>query len=97
MSYSFAVKAVTKAAAIMAANAKLAEVVQQQPVHAHDMGKAAKIIDIVVGMVEAPKEGESVHIHVSGSLGWRDYSATVAESFNNASIHVSAHVARSQD
>lgn len=95
MSYSFSVTAATKAAAIAAANAKLAEVVQRQPIHAHDMGNVAKIVDIVAGMVETRKKGERVYVSVSGSLGQRGDGP--AESFNSASVNVSAYVMPKQD
>lgn len=71
MSYSFSVTAASKAEAVTAAEAKFAEVVNSQPVHAADKEPTLAAISAFVGILVDPSEGEAVYLSVNGSVGWR--------------------------
>lgn len=74
MSYSFQAKGTTKAEAIAAVAAKLAEVVAQQPVHAADKDQALAAATAFINLL--PDDGEKdVSVSVGGSLGWNDLPA----------------------
>ena len=51
MSYSIGVRAASKAEAIVAVSGKLAEVVQQQPVHEADQAQAIGAAEAFIGLL----------------------------------------------
>jgi len=69
MSYSFSVRAATKAQALAAVTDKFAEVVLAQPVHAGDqqqaLGCATVFIDLLMD------DGQDVLVSMNGSI-WKD-------------------------
>jgi hypothetical protein len=67
MSYSFAIRAATLAAASQAITAKLDDVVAAQPVHARDRGLALETAMNMLGQCAAPEENEEWSISVAGS------------------------------
>jgi hypothetical protein len=69
MSYSFQVTAASKAAAIEAATAEMANVTKTQPVHERDAGPALAATEAFVGQL-ADDDARDVRISVSGALGW---------------------------
>lgn len=70
MSYSFSLKAATKAAALAAAAAKFdAEVLAQQPVHRVDRDAALANAEKHLALVAEPVEGEEVSLSMYGSVG----------------------------
>lgn len=68
MSYSFNVRAATKAQALVDATAKLDEVVKGQPCHALDATPALAAIRAQVALLD-DDESKDVVVGVSGSLG----------------------------
>lgn len=93
MSYSFSIRAATKADAKASVASKMAEVVQNQPTHAHDQPRvcacAAAFIDLL-----ADDESKDIVVSVYGSLGWRgSYGTDPANcSFTSANISVTANL-----
>lgn len=72
MSYSFSVRASSKAEAKDKIAAELDTVVTGQPVHAADRKAAQAAAEAFVDLLVDPVEGQLVNVSVSGSLGWRD-------------------------
>lgn len=91
MSYSFSAKGGTKAEALEAVKAKLAEVVTSQPVHSRDQDQAAATTEAMLGVVVDPAEGEEVNVSVSGSLSWRG-PHDAPEAITSANVQVSVSV-----
>lgn len=75
MSYSFTVRAATKAAAKEAVAAAFEEMVSVQPIHARDkdaaLANAGAVIDLLTD--DDPRE---IAVAVNGYLGWRDILLT---------------------
>jgi len=69
MSYSFSIRAATKAAAIAAAAVKLDEVVAQQPIHKVDRDQALAAVEAFVNILP-DDEAKDVAVIVNGSVGW---------------------------
>lgn len=91
MSYSFSIRAATKAAAIAAAAVKLDEVVAQQPVHKVDRDQALAAVEAFVNILP-DDEARDVSLSVHGSVGWMG-STDGEHSICNASVGVSAGLA----
>lgn len=91
MSYSFNVKAATKAEVLEQAKAKMAEVVQAQPIHARDQEQAIATSETMLGLIADPADGEEVSVYVSGTLGWRGDMAA-PEAIISAGVNVSVSV-----
>ncbi|MDB5848573.1 MAG: hypothetical protein JWP29_2325 [Rhodoferax sp.] len=70
MSYSFTIRAATKAAAKLAVAAKLAEVLAAQPTHAVDMSQAQAAADSFIDVV-VTDESKDVAVAVSGWVSFR--------------------------
>lgn len=70
MSYSFNVRAASKAAAIAAVAAKLDEVAAQQPSHAVDKAQALAAATAFVEVLPEPSDAQDVTVSVNGSVGW---------------------------
>ena len=92
MSYSFNVRAATKALALSAVIAKIDEVVVQQPIHAHDQEAAKAAAETFIGLVRDPGEGEEISVSVNGSVS--SYGDT---GFVSAGVGVSASVLTKTD
>ncbi len=92
MSYSFTVRAATKADALAAIGPKFDEVVSAQPVHAADREVAIATAAAIIGLVEEPAEGQELSVSVHGWLQWT-YGSTDADTppteFTGASVGVS--------
>lgn len=69
MSYSFSVKAATKAEAVQKIAEELAKVVQQQPEHAADTPHARNAAEAFVNTLHDDAD-QDVSVSVSGSLSW---------------------------
>jgi len=89
MSYSFSVRAASKADALVEVAAELDKVVVGQPTHASDRQAAEDAVKAFVAVVRDPGEGEYLGVSVSGSLSWQEDNV-----FTGASVNVSAYVAR---
>lgn len=76
MSYSFSVKAATKAAAKVAVAVELAKVVSGQPNHERDVVQAQVAADMFIDLLIEPTEPKLIFVNMSGSLGW-DYAGAV--------------------
>jgi hypothetical protein len=69
MSYSFNIRAASKAAAKAAVAAKMAEVVQNQPSHAHDQAQTLAAANAFIDLV-ADDDKKDLSVSVNGSVGW---------------------------
>ena len=67
MSYSFSVRAATKAAVLALVAAKMAEVAEQQPVHKHDQAQALQVAETFVSIVP-DDETREVQVTMSGYI-----------------------------
>lgn len=81
MSYSFSIRAASKAEAVTMVAAKMAEVVAAQPVHAEDQGQAIGTAEAFIELLEAD-ETKDVAVSMNGSIwkaetGVRSTSVTV--------------------
>jgi hypothetical protein len=97
MSYSFNIKAISKAAAMAAVASKVDEIVATQPIHARDrpaiLANANSIIDLL-----ADDDTKDVSVSCNGYVTWNGAGTFSPESaaFGGVSIGCSAgHVARS--
>lgn len=70
MSYSFNVRAASKAAAIAAVAAKLDEVEASQPSHGLDKGPALATASAFIHTLADPEENQEISVSVNGALSW---------------------------
>lgn len=90
MSYSFQVRAGTKAEAKQAVVSQFDAIVANQPVHEVDRDAAAAAATAFIDMLGEPQDGATVNVSVNGYLTWReegDYTSanvTVSASLKNA-------------
>jgi hypothetical protein len=89
MSYSFSVKASTKAELPALVKAEFDKVVLAQPSHAADKKAAEDAVAAFVGIVREPAANEHIAVSVSGSLSWQ---TTNAEAFYGSGISVNVFV-----
>jgi chromosome condensin MukBEF complex kleisin-like MukF subunit len=88
MSYSFQVKAPTKASAKEAVAAKFDEIVAQQPIHARDRDAVLANANTVVDLL-ADNDSKDVIVSCNGYVSWP--SGTVEEAqLNAAAVSASA-------
>lgn len=86
MSYSFTVRAATKAEAISAVGDKLAEVVTQQPVHAADVEQAQAAAAAFVGLL-LDDDSKDVCVSMNGYVSYTGPSSFIVASVSvNASL-----------
>jgi hypothetical protein len=92
MSYSFMVRAATASAALVLVSDKLAELVENQPVHQNDAAKHETVAALIVSLLHED-ETMDVSVSVSGWLSWgNDLTQT---KFTGANVAVTAnHVKR---
>lgn len=90
MSYSFSVRAATKAEASEKVAAELASVVASQPVHEADSKQAQAAADGFIGVIR-DDETQDILVSVSGSVSWSG-----ASDINSASVNVNAYLAAKQ-
>lgn len=91
MSYSFTVRAASKALAKQAVAAKLAEVAHQQACHERDKAQAQAAADAFVDLL-SDQPGKDVVVNMSGYLSgvWQ---GSDVESISSANLQVSASLA----
>ena len=70
MSYSFSVRAASKAEAKTKAAAEFAKVLESQPSHVVDLAHAATAADAFIDVLP-DDDGRDVILSCSGSVGWR--------------------------
>lgn len=68
MSFSFNVKAASKAELIEGAEEQLRTVVAAQPAHAHDQDAVAAMVAQYVALADEPAEGAQLNMNVAGSI-----------------------------
>lgn len=90
MSYSFSVRAATKALALAAIALKLDEVVAQQPVHAADRQQAQDAANLFVGVLPED-ESRDVAVSVSGWVSGR-WQGSELLTLEGASVTISANL-----
>ena len=92
MSYSFNVKAPSKAAAKQAVSAELDKVLLHQPVHRADHPRAEAAAHAFIDVL-ADDDSMDVEVHVSGSVGWSGSldGAGQAEKIVSANLSVTAY------
>jgi hypothetical protein len=88
MSYSFSVKAKSKAAAKDAVAAKFDEVTAAQPVHVRDRTAVLSNADAVIDLL-ADDDTKDVTVSCNGYVSWPSGNAEDAQ-FNSASIGCAA-------
>lgn len=90
MSYSFNVRAATKAEVLEQLKTKFDEVVQIQTVHALDRAQAEAAAQAFIGLLP-DDENQDVSVSISGYLSgsWAGSSLTTV---TGASVNVSAHL-----
>lgn len=86
MSYSFTVRAATKAEAKSKVADELAKVVEAQPVHAEDRPEAQAAADAFIDLIKED-ETKELQVSVNGSLGWNE-----PETFCSAGFGVSVYM-----
>ena len=84
MSYSFNVKAATKAEAVTAAEQEFDKVVAGQPIHARDRKAAMTTVASVLDVLP-DDDAKGVSVSVSGYVSW-----TEGEPFTQCSVNVGA-------
>jgi hypothetical protein len=92
MSYSFNVRAATKAEAKLKVAAELDKVVQQQPVHTTDRDQAMTVATAFVDMLADAGENQDIVVSVNGWLSWSG-ETPVGTGFSGSCVGVSASVA----
>lgn len=90
MSYSFGVKAATKAEAKAAVAVEFDKVVASQPTHATDKDAALAAAGAFIDMLTDPGEGQVISVNMHGSLGWNSPDPT---SFTGAGVGISVSLA----
>lgn len=85
MSYSFSVKAPTKAEAKAKVAEQFAAVVAGQPTHAADQNAAVACAEAFINTLADPNEGDEVHVSMNGSLSWSN-----VDEYTGASVTVYA-------
>lgn len=91
MSYSFTVRAASKAAALVAVAEKFAEVVKHQPSHAIDEPQVKAVTEAVVGLLVDDSERD-VSVSVSGSIGTAVVSDDAPPFVTHISINAGANL-----
>lgn len=91
MSYSLVASGATKAEAKEDVIAQMKTVVEGQSVHAVDADEALAAAHAFIDLVRDPKDGEKVHVSLSGSLSWRGDGEE--REFTGSSVNVGVHVA----
>lgn len=90
MSYSFSVRGATKQEVLEAVNAKMDEVVAQQPVHAADQAQAKAAAATFVDILPELSESLMYSVSVNGSLGGVWESNTISRILSaNITVSVS--------
>ena len=94
MSYSFSVKAGTKAEMAALISAEFDKVLETQPIHVVDRQAAQEAAKAFLAVVKEPAEGESVAVSVSGSVQWRDANSLApgSQTFIGAGVSVNAYI-----
>lgn len=95
MSYSFHVRAASKAAAIAAVAAKLDEVAAAQPSHAVDKAQALAAASAFIEVLPEPSDAQDVTVSVNGSVGWTG-TWGVDHKVTHTAVGVSAGFARKE-
>jgi regulator of protease activity HflC (stomatin/prohibitin superfamily) len=71
MSYSFGVRAATKAEVAEKIAAELDKVVAAQPVHAADRAQAQAAAEAFLGILPEKPTDQDFYVSVSGSVSWK--------------------------
>lgn len=91
MSYSFTIRAATKALAAAAVAAELAKVAASQPVHKADQAQAQTAAEGFINVLK-DDEAQDVCVTVNGSVGWRAVGDDERQEFTAAAVSVSAYL-----
>lgn len=89
MSYSFNVKAVTKAKAKAAVEAEFDKVIQEQPVHAQDKAAALANANAVIDLL-ADNDNQDVGVSCNGYATWQAYIGDTPDPMSFIGVSVSA-------
>ena len=91
MSYSFTVRAATKAEAKLKVAVELDKVVEHQPVHATDRDQAMTVATAFVDMLAEAGEKQDIVVSVNGWLSWSGETPS-GTGFSGSCVGVSASV-----
>lgn len=89
MSYSFVIKAESKADGCNQIKQQFDDVVVSQPSHAADKDAGVAAAQAFVGILQEPESGNEVYVTVYGSLSWNN---DAPDKFTQANISISASV-----
>lgn len=89
MSYSFQVKAATKAEAKAAVEAKFDEIISQQPIHARDRAAVLANANAVIDLL-ADDDTKDVSVSCNGYLSWSGEGAFTPETAAVGSCAITA-------
>jgi glycosyltransferase A (GT-A) superfamily protein (DUF2064 family) len=92
MSYSFTIRAATKALAGAAVAAELTKVAASQPVHKADQAPVQAAAEGFINMLK-DDEAQDVCVEIHGSVSWRSVGDDERQQFTAASVGVSAYLA----
>ena len=91
MSYSFIVRAASKAEVKALVASKLAEVVATQPSHQHDQAQANAAASAFVDCL-GDDDTRDIAVNVNGSVGWSGGCWGEGHTVTSASVSVSAYL-----
>lgn len=87
MSYSFSVKAPTKAAAKDNVSDQFDVVVNGQPTHEVDRAAVKAAAGAFIDMLAEPQDGDEIVVSINGSLSWSSENVYTSAAMNvNASL-----------
>ena len=95
MSYSFVVSATSKNEAKQKIADEFAKVVLSQPTHESDQIAAVAVGQAFIDVLEDPKEGQEIYVHMNGSLGW--HHGRFPKELTHASVSVNASLRAKSD
>ncbi len=93
MSYSFTVRAPTKADALARVTTELIDVVARQPIHTADCEQAKAAAEAFLDILPEANDKQDFYLSVSGSVGWRGSPGTPEYALTSAGVSVSASFA----
>lgn len=85
MSYSFSIRAASKAEACAKVADELRKVVQAQPIHSRDQGQALGTAETFITLLKTDST-KDVAVSMNGSLSWIDDATTSASVTVSASL-----------
>lgn len=89
MSFSFAASGKAKDEVLSNVSAQMDQVVTNQPHHTHDKDAVVQCVGAYIDLLNV-KDGDTISVSVSGSLGWTGKDS--AAEYTSAGLNISARV-----